>query len=253
MQTKDPRQDKPFLEHLEDLRRTIIWCLVSLGAGMLVALPLTPALLGLLQKPLAVVTDEPEQFLRSLEVSGAFAVTMKISFWAGLLFSAPFILLFAGAFVFPGLHVHEKRAVLNAGGLGIVLFALGVLLGYRFTLPATLAIMFGMHTWLGIVPQWTATSYVAFSVQLLIAFGFVFEIPAVLLALGKMGIISSSQLRYYRRHAVIAALVIGMVLTPPDVISQLLMALPLIVLYEMCVWVVWATEKARARRPVAPV
>ncbi len=246
MQTANPQQAKPFLEHMEDLRRTILWCLAALAGGMLVALPLTPVLLGLLQKPLAAVTDQPGEFLHSLEVSGAFSVTMKIGFWGGLLLSAPLILLFAGSFVFPGLHSHERRAVLNAAGLGVALFALGVYLGYRFTLPTTLGIMFGMHRWLGIRPEWTVTSYVAFSVQLLIAFGFVFEIPAVLLALGKMGIIDSSQLRHFRRHAIVAALVIGAVLTPPDVFSQLLMALPLIVLYEMCVWIVWATEKGRA-------
>jgi sec-independent protein translocase protein TatC len=238
---------KPFLDHLEDLRRTIIYCLAALAAGMLVAAPLAPRLLGLLKAPLRYVTDNPDAFLRSLEVGGAFSVGMQIAFWAGLLFSTPFLFVFVAGFVFPGLTEREKRAVISASGFAVVLFAFGVFLGYKLTLPAALSIMFSMHSWLGIRAEWTVTSYVAFASQLLIGFGLVFELPALLLVLGKLGIVNSGQLRRYRRHAIVAALIIGMVLTPPDVFSQLLMAIPLIVLYELCLWIVWATERRRAR------
>jgi sec-independent protein translocase protein TatC len=239
---------KPFLDHLEDLRRTIIQCLAALVVGMGIALPLAPRLMGLLKAPLRYVTDNPDSFLRSLEVGGAFSIGMQIVFWTGLLFSAPFIFIFVAGFVFPGLTEREKRAVIGASGFAVVLFVFGVVLGYKLTLPAALNIMFGMHSWLGIRAEWTVTSYVAFATQLLIAFGLVFELPALLLVLGKLGIIHSGQLRRFRRHAIVAALIIGMVLTPPDVFSQLLMAVPLIVLYEVCLWIVWAAERSAARR-----
>ncbi len=238
--------EKPFLEHMEDLRRMIIHCAIALGVGMLIAAPLAPAILSLMKSPLEAVTSDPDQFLRSLEVGGAFTISMRIAFWAGLLISAPFLFLAVGGFVFPGLTEREKNAVLGSSGFAVALFAVGVYLGYRFALRAALKVMFGMHAWLGIRAEWTATNYVSFAIQLLIAFGLVFELPAVLVVLGKLGVLSSDQLRSKRRHAVVVALIVAAVLTPPDVFSQLLMTAPLIALYELSIWLVWMSEKRRA-------
>ena len=105
---------------------------------------------------------------------------------------------------------------------------------------------------LGVQAQWTLASYVTFTTQTLIAFGLAFEIPVVLLVLGRLGIITSAWLRHYRRHALVTALVVGAVLTPPDVFSQMILAGPLILLYEACIWVVWSWERA-ARRMAGPV
>jgi sec-independent protein translocase protein TatC len=154
-------------------------------------------------------------------------------------------MLFIGAFIFPGLTSREKRAVINASGFAVVLFVAGVLFGYTFTLPAALKIMFGMHAWLGIRPEWTVTSYVTFALQLLIGFGLVFELPTILLTLGKLGIVSSLQLRTMRRHAIVIILVVAAALTPPDVFSQLLMTLPLVALYELCIWLVRLDERRK--------
>jgi sec-independent protein translocase protein TatC len=236
---------KPFLEHLEDLRGTIIRCIIALVVGMAVAIPLTPWMMAWLKAPLRVVTDNPDQFLRSLEVSGAFSVSMNMALWAGILFSSPFLLLFIGGFIFPGLTGRERKSVINASGFAVALFVVGVFFAYRFTLPAALQIMFGMHTWLGIRPEWTVTSYVTFSLQLLIGFGLVFELPTVLLTLGKLGIITSLQLRTLRRHAIVIILIVAAALTPPDVFSQLLMTLPLVALYELCIWLVWLDERKK--------
>ena len=253
---QDGQGAKPFLAHLEDLRWTLIRCLVALAVGMAIAIPLTPKIMALLERPLRAVTDHPDQFLRSLDVAGAFTVSLNIAWWAGLLFSSPFLLLFVGAFIFPGLTGREKRMVLHASGFAIVLFAVGVLFGYALTLPAALKIMFGMHGWLGIRPEWTVTSYVTFALQLLIGFGLVFELPTILLALGKLGIIHSSQLRALRRHAMVLILIVAAALTPPDVFSQLLMAVPLVGLYELCIALVRLDERKKKResagiRPVS--
>lgn len=237
---------RPLMDHLADLRRMVIRSLAALALGIALALPLAPLVLRWLQQPLRAVTDTPEQFLRSLEVGGAFTVLMTLMFWTGLLVSMPFILFFVGQFVFPGLRRTEQRVAVEAVLVGGAFFACGVALGYRLTLPAVLRFMFSLHQWMGISPEWTITSYIAFSVQTLIAFGLGFELPVVLLVVARLGWVSHRTLRAGRPYAVIVALVVGAVLTPPDVASQLLMAVPLVLLYEMCIWVTWAAERKRA-------
>lgn len=237
---------KPFLEHLEELRRTLLGSLLALALGMLVAAPLAPALLKILRAPLASVTDHPEQFLQSLEITGGFAVALQIIFWCGLLLSAPVILLLIGRFVFPGLKRRERKALrLALIGAG-VLFILGAGLGYSIVLPVALRVMLGLHTWMGIQAWWTITSYVAFAVQLLIAFGLAFELPMALMVLGYLGLVSSAMLRAKRPHAIIILLILAMILTPgPDVLSQIILAIPLILLYELCILIIRLFELRR--------
>ncbi|HOW98540.1 MAG TPA: twin-arginine translocase subunit TatC [Kiritimatiellia bacterium] len=234
---------KPFLEHLEDLRWTVVRCAVALLVGVCIAYPFAPNVLRLLSRPLSSVTDAPDQFLRSLEVGGAFSVSLRLAGWTGLLLSSPFLVLFIGRFVFPGLFEHERRTVARMFGFAVVLFAGGLILGYAYALPVAVKMMFALHGWMGVRAEWTITNYLAFSVPLLIGFGLVFELPVVLVALGRMGFITAAQLRQRRRHAIVAALVIGMVMTPPDVVSQVLMATPLIGLYEVSIWLVALGER----------
>jgi sec-independent protein translocase protein TatC len=243
---------KPFLAHLEDLRRLLIRCALVVALGMGVALPLTPFILRLLKAPLYGLVENPEHFLWSMDVAGAFTSTMRIALWSGLVMAAPLLVLIIGAYLLPALTPRERESVGGVGVAGILLFAMGVWLGYRFTLPFTLSAMFAVHAWLGVQAQWTLTSYVTFTTQLLIAFGLAFEIPVVLLILGRLGIVTSTWLRTYRRHAIVSALIIGAVLTPPDVFSQMILAGPLILLYEICVWVVWTWERAARREAGTP-
>lgn len=241
---------KPFLDHLEDLRVTLIRAIAALTIGMVVAFPLTPLILDLLKRPLRIVGD-PDKMLQSMEISGAFISAMQISLWSGLLLSSPFLVMIFGAFVLPALKPGERRIAARAGMLGVVLFVAGVLVGYFYTLPFAISAMHLFHGWLGVVPLWTLNSYVSFSSQLLIAFGVAFEIPMLLLILGRMGIISGEWLRTHRRHAIIVALVIACVLTPPDVVSQIIMTVPLLLMYEGCIWLVAAWDKGRARKSAA--
>ena len=243
-------KDKPklLLEHLDDLRASLLWCSVALALGMIVAIPFAPAIFRMLRAPIAHVTDHPAQFLRSLEITGGFSIAMQMVFWSGLLLSAPFLAFFIARFVFPGLTKHERKAVVGGMAFAVVLFALGVALGYFITLPVALQVMFRLHDWLGIRAEWTANSYVSFSMRLLIAFGLAFELPIVVLILGYLGILSSGLLRSKRRHAIVIILVVAMILTPgPDVFSQLIMGIPMILLYELCVWMIWFLEKKKQR------
>jgi len=238
---------KPFLDHLEDLRRTLIRSGAALAAGMLVVLPFAPQVLGLLKQPLAAAVPDPTRFLKTLEVTGAFSASLSIAFWGGLLLSAPLVVFFVGRFVWPGLTPRERRVVKQSLAFSAGLFVAGAALGYRAVLPVALKVLLDMNRWLGVEAVWTLNSYLAFAVQLLVGFGLAFQLPLVLLVLGRLGIVRSHQLRHYRRHAIVALLIVGAVITPgPDVFSQLLVAGPLILLYELCIWLVRAAEHRRA-------
>jgi len=248
MTSDDYDKPRPFLAHLEELRRTLLGCVAVYGVGVIAAVPLAPRIFRWLRAPLASVTDHPDQFLRSLDITGGFSIAMQLILWCGLLFSAPFMVMVIARFVFPALTRRERHVVAMASVAALILFVFGVAMGYGVTLPVGLKIMLKVHTWLGITAEWTATSYISFAVQLLLAFGLAFELPMVVLALGLLGLVSSDTLRYYRRHTVVAILILAMVLTPgPDVFSQMVMALPMMVLFELCVWTVWAVEKKRGQ------
>ena len=240
---------KPFLEHLEDLRKTLIWSFVALIAGMAVACPFAGAILDVLKHPLVLAGRDPKILLRTMDIVGGFAVTMRIVFWSGILIAAPFITLLVGRFVFPGLTQNERRAVKRSLWAVVLLFVFGVCVGYFTTLPTALRIMFGVADWVGApLGPVMIGSYVTFCLQLLLGFGLAFELPAILVVLGNLGIITSRQLREKRRHAIVVILIVAMVLTPPDVASQMLMATPLLVLYEISVWILRGKEARRHMR-----
>lgn len=234
---------KPFLEHLEDLRHTLMRCLGVFTVGLFIALPLAPFMLGILQYPLYRVVEDPADLLISTEVTGALSVILQIAFWGGLLFSAPFLLFFIGSFIFPGLRRRERVLIVRAGTLAVLLFIVGVGMGYFITLPVALELMFRLHDVIGTQMTPRITDYVAFTMHLLIAFGLAFEMPVIILVLGRFGILRHEQLRQKRRHVFVGLLILAMLLTPPDVITQLIMATPLFVLYEGCIWVLWSRER----------
>ncbi len=236
---------KPFLDHLEELREVIFRSLFVFVIGVAAAVPLAPGIFRLLRVPLSGVTDSPEQFLRSIEITGGFTILMQIVLWTGLIFSSPLILFFLGRFVIPALSGKERRGLAVGMTLAAVLFLFGVMLGYGMALPVALRVMLRIHTWLSIQPEWTINSYVAFSMRLLFAFGLAFELPVVILVLGWLGVVSSAILRDKRRHAMVVILILAAVMTPPDIFSQLVMGIPMILLYELCVWAVWMMERKR--------
>lgn len=236
---------KPFLDHLDDLRQALVWSIGALLAGMGVATLLAPRVLVALKAPLKTVVADPNTFLRTLDITGGVSVAMQTILWGGILISAPLILTALAWFIFPGLTRPERRSVLAGLGFAASLFVIGVGLCYYFALAPALKIMLWFNEWMGIpVDYVTVTSYVGFVLKLLLSFGLMFELPIVILVLGRLGIISSSQLRDKRRHAIVAILILAMVITPTqDPFSQLILAVPLIILYEICIWLVWARER----------
>ncbi len=236
---------KPFLEHLEDLRVTLIRSMIAIGAGMIVAFPATPWLLGILKRPLKGAVENPDTFLQSIDVAGAFVASMRIAFWGGLILSTPALVVIVGSFLLPALTEKERGVVRKAGWIGVGLFGFGVILGYLYTMPFALSAMLSMNNWLGVTPIWTLDSYVAFTTRLLIAFGLAFELPLVILVLGRFGVVSGAFLAGHRKHAVIACMILATILTPPDVVSQIIMTIPMVILYEICIWIVRSWERKK--------
>lgn len=237
---------KPFLVHLEDLRCTLLWCVGLLALGLLAAIAPAPWILEQLKLPVAAAGVDPDTFLRVIRVTGGLAITMRIILWTGVLLSLPAMLVAVGWFVFPGLTRRERRTVTGAIGAAAVLFAGGVAMGYFITLPVALRWMLRLNEWIGVECEFVELGdYVSFVLKLLIAFGLVCELPIVLLTLGSLGIVSSDMLRSKRRHVVVVLMIVAMFLTPPDPFTLLLMAVPMTLLYEVTIWLIWALERRR--------
>lgn len=238
---------KPFLIHLEDLRRALIWSAAALLAGMAAACTMAPALFKILKAPLKGIVPNPDTFVRTLDVTGGMTVAMQTILWGGLLISAPVIVFSLCWFVFPGLTRRERRALLGGLLFAALLFVTGVLMCYFMALGPALEIMLWFNSWMGIgIEYFTVTSYIGFVLKLLLSFGLTFELPVVILILGQLGIINSRHLRDKRRHAIIIILILAAIITPTqDPFSQLLLAVPLVGLYELCLWLIWARERRR--------
>lgn len=233
---------KPFIEHLDDLRKALIWASASLLVGLLVAIPLAPYILYFL-----IIPFERAELTVPLQVNAVgsgLSIAMRVIWWSGLILSLPFTLAAVGGFVLPGLTRREKTAIYGGGAASLGLFALGVWMAYRWTVPVALQMMAATERWMGTPAAfWETAGYVSFALKLLLAFGATFQLPLLVYILGMLGIITSRQMRDKRRHVTVAMLVVGMIMTPPDPFSQILMATPLIALYEICIWLVYARER----------
>ncbi len=242
----DVGAEKPLLSHLEDLRTVLIRCFAALAVGMLAAIPLCRSIFNILKLPLIRAGRNPDVFLIPFEVTGGFSVAMRIVFWSGLLFSLPFIAVFSATFVFPGLTPKERRIVVRASAFAVALFVVGAALGYFGTLPLALNVMFGVSEWIGFSagPVYVR-NYVTFCLHLMLGFGLAFELPVLLIALARTGVLHAAQLRAVRPHVMVGLLVLAMLLTPPDIFTQLMMALPLILLYEVSIGIIAVSERRK--------
>ena len=236
---------RPFTEHFIDLRDCIVRCALSWVAGMLIVAPFAPKVIALLQWPLrAAGLEEQGVSVQGLEVGTGFSLFMTTMLWGGTIVALPALLYFIARFVFPGLRRHERNLILFTLGAGVFLFLGGVWLCFSFTLRLALEALLALNAWMHVpVTILQADAYIAFVLKVLLAFGLAFQFPLVLLALGWLGIIRAETLRARRGAAIILIFVVAMFLTPPDPLSQIVMAVPMCVLYELTIWLVRLRER----------
>lgn len=246
------RTFKPFLEHLQDLRTALIRSIAALAVGMAAAVPLAPHVVDVLKWPLTKAGKDPASFLKVFEVTGGFHVAAVVVILTGLLLSAPLIVFFIADFVFPGLTGRERSAVRRFGAAAVALFAGGVAMGYFLMLPVVLRVMFGIGEWVHVNTDFVAMAdYMSFCLYFLLGFGLAFEAPVVFVMLGYLGLVSSAQLRAGRSWIIVAILIMAAALTPPDVFSQCVMAVPMILLFEASIWIIRLKERRDERADAA--
>jgi len=186
--------------------------------------------------------------LHNLGPAEGFFVAFHIALYAALILSAPFWLFFMGQFILPALHVRERRVLFVWLGWGTFLFFTGVLLTYFLLLPVALRASVKYSELLGFNGfDWRADDYISFVTKFLFGMGLGFQFPVVILILVKVGILNSRILAKYRRHVCVASFIMGAVLTTPEVITQVAMAIPLYLLYEICIWIAWYWERKKRK------
>ena len=239
---------RPFIEHFIDLRNCIIRCAMAWVLGMLVVAPFAPWVIDLLQAPVVASGLEAQGVsVQGLEIGVGFSLFMTTMLWGGTIVSLPALLYFIFQFVFPGLRRHERNIVLAALIAGVVLFTGGVWLCFSFTLQLALEALMAINTWMNVpVTILQAEAYIGFVLKILLAFGLAFQFPLILLVLGWLGLLTADALKARRGIAIVLIFTVAMFLTPPDPLSQIMMAVPMCLLYEATILLVRLREKMNA-------
>jgi sec-independent protein translocase protein TatC len=230
-----------FLGHLEELRGTLIKCAVVFAIFVAVIGSNLELAAELLNAPLAGVQEQYPTLKTDLVTNtpmGVFSVIINICLLGGVLLSMPFWLFFVGQFIAPALTQKELRVIVPTGLAAFGLFLGGAAFGYYLLTPSTIRVAFELNEHLGFTVLWTADKYYSLLMWMTLGMGAAFEFPLLVVLAVYMGLIEVATLRTYRRHAVIVMFVIAAIVTPtPDPLNQCLFALPLIVLYELSIWV----------------
>ncbi|MGE0085875.1 MAG: twin-arginine translocase subunit TatC [Desulfococcaceae bacterium] len=224
----------PFTSHLEELRERLIKSFYAIGAGFCIAYGFKEKLFEILMRPLLDVMGKGDKLIFT-GLPEAFFTYMKVAFLAGIMLASPVLLYQFWMFVAPGLYQKEKKLLLPIIFLSTVFFLGGALFGYFYVFPVGFKFFLGFsNETLQAMPS--MKEYLGFSSKLLLAFGVVFELPLVLTAMARIGIVTPEFLRKNRKYAILIVFIVAAILTPPDVVSQVLMALPMMVLYEISIW-----------------
>ncbi len=243
-------EEKPFLEHLEDLRVTLMKVLITLGVSTVLAFVFHKQLIGIINLPL-IQANYPTELLVLSPFEGFMSV-FKICLYAGLICSFPIILYFIGEFIIPGLTEKEKKLVLPVVLLSFLLFATGVLFAYFVVIPRALTFFQEFNASVDIKTDLRFKYTVSFVTMMCLVFGLCFELPVVVLTLVKLDLLNSKMMRATRSYAIVAMFVLAALVTPtPDIFTMSLLAGPMILLYEICIWLAWWMERRAARREAA--
>ncbi len=218
-------------DHLEELRSRLLYALAGVAICTIISLCFSRYIINFLQKPYAAVMDE--KALQALALADGFTSYVKISLIVGLTVSSPWVFYHIWMFVAAGLYPREKRYVHIAIPFSAALFVGGALFFILVVAPISIGFFVGVNNWLGIKSNITFKSYVSFVTTLMLVFGVAFQTPTAIFFLNRTGLVSLQALRKSRKFVLLAIVVVAAMATPPDVVSQVTLAVPLYLLFEL--------------------
>ncbi len=231
------------LEHLGELRNRLVICFIAVTITSIVAYSFTTELFFLLSRPF--FDSFPQNLLIGTGPAEAFVLKIKVSVLTGIVLAAPIVFYQLWLFIAPGLYDHEKKLVIPFVAVASGLFAIGIWFCYVAVIPIAFSFFKEQYDSIGVTPTIRLSEHLSMMATALLSFGAIFELPVVAFFLGRVGIITDDTLISGFRYAVVIIFIISAVLTPPDVISQFLMAVPLLVLYGISILVVRFTGRPR--------
>ncbi len=244
MENNESEHKMPFTEHLEELRRRLIICFVAVGVGFVICYFFSKQLFEILMRPLLQVMP-PEESLIFTALPEAFFTYLKVALLAGIGLASPVIIYQFWRFIAPGLYHKERRALMPIVLFSTFFFVGGALFGYFVVFP------FGFKFFIGfasdnIRAMPSIREYLKFAAKLLFAFGFIFELPLFTFFLARLGLVNAELLRSKQKYAILVIFMLAAILTPPDIVTQVMMAGPLLILYELSIWI----AKVFGRKPL---
>lgn len=246
-----PEEERPMtlLEHLGELRRRLVRGFLAILIGFFACYGFAQQLFYYLSLPLLKVMPADSKFIYT-GVAEGFFVDMKVAFVAGVFVACPFLFYQIWAFIAPGLYEEEKKYIIPLALSSALFFILGGVFCYFGVFPFAFEFFMSYSTD-NIVAMLSINEYLSFALKMVLAFGLIFEMPLFSFFLARMGIITAQKMRDVRKYAVLAIFVVAAILTPPDVFSQLMMAGPMLVLYEVSIWVAALVGKKKVEREKA--
>src|SRR5512139_2166645 len=226
-----PEPQETFISHLVELRDRLLRSIIAVVVLTVAMVPWAKDIYAALAKPLLSALPQGATMIAT-DVTGTFLVPLKVTLMTGFVVALPYVLYQAWAFVAPGLYQHEKRLALPVIVSSFAFFLVGMAFAYFLVFPIAFG-FFASYTPAGVQMMTDIDKYLSFVLTMFIAFGVTFEVPVIVIVLVRLGVVPLEKLRSIRAYVIVGAFVVGAVFTPPDVVSQLLLAVPLWLLYEL--------------------
>ena len=242
--------EESFLSHLVELRDRLIRAMLSILIVFLCLFPWAKDLYALLAQPLLATLPKGGQMIAT-DVVGVFLVPMKVALMVAFLIALPYVLYQIWAFVAPGLYTHEKRLALPLVGSSVALFFTGMAFAYFLVFPTVFGFMAQVAPE-GVAWMTDIEKYLSFVMSTFVAFGVAFEVPVIVVVLVLVGVVDLATLKEWRSYVIVGAFVVAAIFTPPDVVSQLMLAIPLCLLYELGMLMARFVRKLPVRIDQAP-